>query len=785
MKKLTAVFLCVLLVLGCVFSLSVSAEGDDPTGVPSGMTMKQALYVHAVTDSDDTQAWQAWQSVHDEDFYEDNTREKYFFLPSSADDDTADVYNGFSASVTLNGVAIPSGEVRTVSYAINTNYNVTAGGSTYTLRYMRSSAEAAVYINTPDADGNGTDLMTYLNSDKSLSAKATGAIVSPEGKIDNTTIKKIKGRGNTSWGKPKKGYNITYDKKVSVGGMEKNKKYSILPNYQDDSLARNRILYDLSDAVGMPYASDSRFVDFYVNGYYWGTYQMAEKVEEGSLVTDVKGDEYLNADGTIKEDFPFIAEVDASAGDDDYYVTCNGNTKITIKAPEIDPGQPGYEEVKTYVQTKYNELINTCRTASRRSSTSIAGVMDLDSAAKLYLINELGKNWDAGVSSCFLTYKQDEEGNYKFFGSPVWDYDNSLGNAVGVAYELNNIGVTDYTQYSGWWCRYKGKASNETVSYNIINNFARIKEVQNVAATVWFEDFLPAINHFSGKTTNAGAEPEFYSSGEYFAKLVDSAEMNYRSGWLLNTGSWIANHTTLKTADYNFYTGTYTAKTTAARYSQSSFTDMFNYARDWMISRAAWLSNEMYADYTGSKVKFDVDRDGAFTISDATAVQLYLAEYTELNIQQYELADVNHDGKVTISDVTEIQRFLAEFIDLADDDGFVRTETSGGNNTTQEPGEVTATFVNTLSWEGTIYIYYYGNNTYPLEWPGTEMTPAGKIDGYDAYTIVVPDFVEVVIFDNGIGASQTANIPFDGSSHVYRALESTNPLNGRHDYTID
>ena len=62
---------------------------------------------------------------------------------------------------------------------------------------------------------------------------------------------------------------------------------------------------------------------------------------------------------------------------------------------------------------------------------------------------------------------------------------------------------------------------------------------------------------------------------------------------------------------------------------------------------------------------------------------------------------------------------------------------------------------------------------------------AGKIDGYDAYTIVVPDSVEVVIFNNGIGASQTANIPFDGSSHVYRALESTNPLNGRHDYTID
>ena len=83
--------------------------------------------------------------------------------------------------------------------------------------------------------------------------------------------------------------------------MEKNKKYSILANYQDDSLARNRILYDLSDAVGLPYASDSRFVDFYVNGFYRGSYQMCEKVEPGSLVPEVDDEGYLNEDGTLKD----------------------------------------------------------------------------------------------------------------------------------------------------------------------------------------------------------------------------------------------------------------------------------------------------------------------------------------------------------------------------------------------------------------------------------------------------------------------------------------------------
>ena len=105
--------------------------------------------------------------------------------------------------------------------------------------------------------------MTYLTADKSLSSKATGAIVDSNGDVDNTPIKKIKGRGNTTWQKSKKPFNLTYDSKVSIGGMAKSKKFSLLANYQDDSLSRNRFLYDLSDAVGVPYASDSRYVEFY------------------------------------------------------------------------------------------------------------------------------------------------------------------------------------------------------------------------------------------------------------------------------------------------------------------------------------------------------------------------------------------------------------------------------------------------------------------------------------------------------------------------------------------
>lgn len=658
MKKIIAAAVAATMLLPCSALFAASAEEID-RGAPTSMNIGSALYVHAVRGSSDTNAWQAWQSSHSETFQVYNSAMKYFFLPSSADSGSIDVYNGFLTDVTFNGVTIASGTTEAVPYEENTDYAVTADGYTYTLRCMRSNAEAAIYVNNPSADGNGTELMTYLNTDKSLSASATGAIVSPDGKIDNTPVKKIKGRGNTTWGKPKKAYNITYDKKVSVGGMAKNKKYSILANYQDDSLSRNRILYDLSDAVGMPYASDSRYVDFYSNGFYWGSYQMTEKVEPGSLVPEVSDDGYLNSDGTVKDDFAFIAEVDASAGADDYYVTLDSGVKITIKSPEVDPGTVGYDEVKAYVKQKFEEFQTVCQ----RPKGDVSSVADLDSVTKLYLINELGKNWDSGVSSTFFTYRPDENGVYKFYGSPVWDYDNSLGNAVGVGSELRAIGVSDYTSYTGWWCRYKGSNSTDgKYSTNIINNLSKNTMVKARAAEIWFEQFVPAIHHFSGEFNNPAVAPELYSAEEYKALSLGSAEMNYTSGWLLNTGSWIADHSRLNKASYGLFTGNYSVSSTATRY-QNNFSGMFDYAADWMISRAAWLSNEMKADYTKTIRKGDLNFESGIDVVDATAVQRISAELEIPEALKYELGDVDGDGFVTVSDATYIQMYAVGLID--------------------------------------------------------------------------------------------------------------------------
>lgn len=654
--KIVAVGLsAVMLTTGFSLSAFAAQTNDSSVSAPQFKTY-DALYAHAVLNSEDTQAWQSWQSEHNEDFNEINSDKKYFFLPSSADSEKVDIYNAYSSAITVNGVKIEPNSTASVPYKTNEEYSVRAGGKNFKLVFMKSTAESAVYINNDNADGNGTELMTYLNSDKSNSASATAAITDADGTLETADVKKIKGRGNSTWGKAKKPYNITFKDNVTIGSMDKCKKFSMLANYQDDSLSRNRFLYDLSDAVDMPYASDSRYVDFYSDGYYWGSYQMCQKIDTGktNLLSDIDDKGYLNKDGSINENFQFVCEVDASANDDDYHFNSSSGNKITIKTPELEPGDKGYNEVKNYVKNKFDSFYN----AIKSSNENLADYADVDSVTKIYLINELGKNWDSGVSSLYFTYKQDENGNWKFYGSPVWDYDNSLGNAKGVEWDLRNIGVYDYEKYSGWWCKYKDKDKNSSSTNNVMNLIARNKNVLKAAPQVWFEDFVPAMQTFMSSGVSEG---EIYSSDVYYSYIKGSAEMNYKSGWLLNTGSWIANHSKLNVATFDYSTGKYTVSNTVTKYS-NDFDGMYNYCADWFTSRAAWLSSQMYDEYepTNPRLENDLNNDGIVDVRDATVLQLYIADSGTLDAEGVKMADINKDGIIDVRDVTALQQIIAQ-----------------------------------------------------------------------------------------------------------------------------
>lgn len=601
------------------------------------------LYAHAVVDGGtDKEAWVGLKDLGDAN---------YFFMPTStpvpdatqANSFETEILNTYNYPVTINGIEIPAGEFRTVPFASREVIKV-EGAVEMDVIFMCSFAESSLFVNN---DFSKTEeLWDYLCADKSNSTSAKSAIVNPDGTIVDTDLKKIKGRGNTTWNADKKPFNLNFEDTVEVGTMQKTKQFSLLANFQDAALCRNRILYDLGDAVGMRYSSDSRFVDFYVDGEYKGSYQMCQKIEAGkkNLVYDVADDDHLDDEGNLKEKFSMLLEVPYG---EDFYTTTNSGIDVVIKSPDVEGNDNLYaDEVKAYAKKLFDEMY----LALKNNSDNLGELIDIDSFAKAYLIQELGKNWD--THSWYLTYVPDEEGNYKFYAAPVWDFDNSLGNALGVESDLKGFGVTDYTDYTGWWCQYK-KGSNN-LSYLSSQN----PQIMDTAKKVWFEDFVPAIQAYLGNGND-----EISSRLYYYQTLAASAKMNYMIWDMEVDNGWISDHTSLTVAIFDYSTLRYKLNEYTATYDQNTFYGQYNYMDDWFKSRSAWISEQwkdtIMADFSNGAIG-DVDFNKFINVHDATYIQKTLAKMP-VEYFSYVLADVNKDGKVTIKDATAIQKYCAHF----------------------------------------------------------------------------------------------------------------------------
>lgn len=593
------------------------------------------LYAHAIADGGKDK--EAWTEL------EDFGNVSYFFLPSSASKTEVEILNTYNYPVTVNGVEIASGEVKTISYIAGETYKV-EGAVSLDLIIMRSDAEASLFVNN---DYSKTEnLWDYLCVDKSNSTSAKAAIVNADGTLNDTDLKKIKGRGNTTWNADKKPFNLNFEDTVEVGTMQKTKQFSLLANFQDSAMCRNRILYDLGDAVGMRYSSDSRFVDFYVDGEYKGQYQMCQKIEPGkkNLVFDVDEDDYIDDNGNLKDRYSLLLEVPYG---EDFYTTTNSGVDVVIKSPNVEDNDNLYaNEVKAYVKKLFDEMY----LALKNNSQNLDELIDIDSFAKAYLVQELGKNWD--THSWYLTYVPDEDGNYKFYAAPIWDFDNSIGNALGVQSDLNGFGVKDYTEYTGWWCQYKRGSNN--LSYLSSNN----PKIMEAAKRVWFEDFVPAIETFKAE---GNTDTEILSSEVYYNYLAASADMNYMIWEMEADNDWISNHSELTKAHFDYDTLTYTKDTEKTEYDQFTFKGQFDFMTDWFMSRSAWISDQ-YKDYLDKNpangIIGDADLDGKISIKDATAIQKYVAKIA-ITTFSTTLSDVNADSKINVKDATAIQKYCA------------------------------------------------------------------------------------------------------------------------------
>ncbi len=251
-----------------------------------------------------------------------------------------------------------------------------------------------------------------------------------QGQVLASGVTEVKGRGNFTWGLPKKPYHIKLGTSTSLLGMPANRHWVLLANYVDKTLLRNDVTFQLSRVLGMEYTPRSTFVDVELNGVYQGVYQLTEHIRIAPDRVNVPELRVGDVDPALITG-GYLIEVDNTRGEafcyDSSRTAMTGMT-FCLKNPE-KLLEPGWEDKRAYIENYINQTEDAIFSATFADPvTGYAAYLDVDSAINYYLINELVKNVDGDLRRSTYLFKK-RSGKLTF--GPVWDFDIALGNDEG------------------------------------------------------------------------------------------------------------------------------------------------------------------------------------------------------------------------------------------------------------------------------------------------------------------------------------------------------------------
>lgn len=238
-----------------------------------------------------------------------------------------------------------------------------------------------------------------------------------------------RGRGNASWGFPKKPWRIKFNdgkshhmlKDSPMESPAKAKKWTLINNYGDKTLMRNCLAFEVSKRIGAPYTTWCQPVDVIMNGEYKGCYQLCDQISvDRNRVPIMEMTPYDNEEPELTGGY--LVEIDAYASQESSWFNSNRGNPVTIK-------HPGDDDITTqqhnYIQGHFN-LMESALFASNYTDpvNGYRKYLDVESFLKHFIIGEFSGNMDTYWS--VYMYKDREED--QFHVSPCWDFDLAFDN---------------------------------------------------------------------------------------------------------------------------------------------------------------------------------------------------------------------------------------------------------------------------------------------------------------------------------------------------------------------
>ncbi len=482
------------------------------------------------------------------------TKDGYrLFLPTYVDASSRRVFlTGGIKSVKINGETVQDGDL-TNAFVPGSQVTLTVGTKKYTVSVLQSKNVASVYLNTKSGNLN------RLSQSKKNQEDATLMVIDENGKPTfhfKDEVDSVRLRGNYSFQVVKKSFQIKLKNKVGLLGMNKSKTWLLLANYNDNSLIRDAIAFDLADGARMPYTIDYRFCDLYLNNEYYGTFMLTEKVQVGKNRVNIEELEEATAAVNKKslDSYPLAGTNAYKPGTYKYYNIKNDPADITggyliqlemnnrYKGSEAgfvtnagqavlikEPDHPSKEQVlyiRSLVQA-FENAIEAPDGIDPETGKHYTELADLDSMVNKYLVDEVTKNLDANKTSFYL-YKDIDAADTRLHFGPVWDYDNCLGVFSSDKYK----GITNVPE--GLLAGVKPNVEGKREEYYWFPKLYAHEDFVNAVKEAYKKVFRPQVLVLLGELPASKSTGRTRSLEDWETLLTCTANMNFARRPTLN-----------------------------------------------------------------------------------------------------------------------------------------------------------------------------------------------------------------------------------------------------------
>ncbi|MDY5191686.1 MAG: CotH kinase family protein, partial [Bacteroidaceae bacterium] len=294
----------------------------------------------------------------------------------------------------------------------------------------------------------------------------------------------IRGRGNASWGFPKKPYRIKYNdgkshrmlKDSPMESPAKAKKWTLINNYGDKTLIRNNVAFEVSRRMGMPFTPWCRCVDVILNGDYRGCYQLTDHVGlDKERINIVEMDNTCTDSLTITGGY--LIEMNGYASQDPIHFTSRHGNPISVNDPDEDDIQP---EQFNYISNYFNAMEDRVFASNYTDAqTGYRKMLDLNTFLRYFLACEYNGNTDM-IWQVFM-YKQRSDS--LIYTGPVWDNDLALDN---------DFNVYPGNKHEEWTYKVRSAGNWSTFVSRILSDPNALAQLQAIWAQIRRDSLLTA-----------------------------------------------------------------------------------------------------------------------------------------------------------------------------------------------------------------------------------------------------------------------------------------------------